>query len=90
MTLMIDKSFKGQVVKRPYAPGSKSEHDAVCLQDARGRSYRLRLLGGDPFSDPRLEKLVGKSISVKGQIVHGNTMIIKQWVELEEGLLKSR
>lgn len=76
---LIEKSLKGSVFRQPYAIGSKSEHNAVCLQDAGGRSYRLRLLGGEPFSDPQLEKLVGKSISAKGEIVHGNTMIVKHW-----------
>jgi hypothetical protein len=90
MKLMIEKSLRGHVVKRAFAPGSKSEHDAVCLEDMRGRSYRLRLLGGDPFFDPQLEKLVGKDVSVKGEIVHGNTMIIKQWTEIEDALLKAR
>lgn len=75
----IEKTLKGTVIKQSYALGSKSEHNAVCIQDTDGRSYRLRLLGGEPFSDPQIEKLVGKSISARGQIVHGNTMIVKHW-----------
>jgi len=90
MKLVINKSLRGEVVKRPFAPGSKSEHEAVCLQDQKGRSYRLRLLGGDPYFDPQLEKLVGKAISVQGEIVHGNTMIVKHWSEIENGLVKAR
>lgn len=84
MKLTTQKSLKGLVVRLPYALGSKSEHDAVCLRAPGGRSYRLRLIDGEPFEDPRLEDLVGRSISAKGEIVHGNTMIVWQWTELEE------
>ncbi|MEN5272273.1 MULTISPECIES: hypothetical protein [Stenotrophomonas] len=76
---LIEKSLRGNVFKQPYALGSKSEHSAVCLKDARGRSYRLRFLGGEPYSDPELEQLVGKKISANGEIVHGNTLIIRNW-----------
>jgi hypothetical protein len=84
MSAMTGKSLKGRVVRLPYAVGSKSEHEAVCLKGPKGRSYRLRLLDGEPFEDPRLNDLVGKSISAMGEIVHGNTMIVWQWTELED------
>lgn len=73
--------FRGEVVKRPYAVGSKSEHEAVCLLDAKGRTLRLRLLGGDPFHDPALEALVGKTIAGRAEQVHGNTLIVSAWTE---------
>ncbi|BBK01315.1 MULTISPECIES: hypothetical protein [Xanthomonas] len=82
---LTEKSLKGNVFKQQYALGSKSEQNAVCLQDARGRAYRLRLLDGEPFTDPRLERLVGKTISAFGEIVHGNTMIVKEWKLLNKG-----
>lgn len=59
--------FKGQVVKRPFAVGSKSEREAVFLE-TKGDSYLLRQIGGNPYRDPELEKLVGKTIAAEGEI----------------------
>ncbi len=82
MKRITEKILKGHVVRQPYALGSKSEHNAVCLRDVRGRSYRLRMLDGEPFSDARLDKLVGKTVLVSGEIVHGNTFFVSKWKEL--------
>ena len=57
----------GTVVKKKFAKGSKSEHDAVYLQTNDG-SYLLRRLGGNPFSDPVLQKLIGKKIRATGRL----------------------
>ena len=53
----------GQVIRKPFAAGSKSERPAVMLQTGDGE-YVLRIQGGNPFHDPRLEELVGKQIVV--------------------------
>jgi hypothetical protein len=74
-------TFKGTVIKKPFALGSKSEHDAVCLVSDRGE-FVLRRRGGNPFSDPELEKLVGKQIRCDGDIA-GYTLIISTWSELK-------
>lgn len=76
------KSFKGQVIKRPFAVGSKSEHEAVCLVDASGRSFKLRRLGGVPYADELLERLVGKSIAGHGRVIAGNTVVLAEWKEI--------
>ena len=83
-------SFRGEVIKRPFAEGSKSEHEAVCLLDARGRSFKLRRLGQDPFFDSELEQLVGKAISGHGEIAGGNTMIISEWSEIRSSARKAK
>jgi hypothetical protein len=72
----------GRVIKRPVAVGSKSEHDAILLVTDHGQ-YLLRRQGGNPFADPVLEKLVGKSIDGDG-IVHGHTFIMSDWAERPE------
>jgi hypothetical protein len=61
------------------AAGSKSEHTAILLVTDK-QQYVLRRQGGNPFTDPVLEALVGKSIDGDG-IVHGQTLILSDWVE---------
>lgn len=55
----------GKVIQKKFAPGSKSEHDAIYLETDSG-DYQLRRLGGNPFSDPELIKLAGKKITATG------------------------
>jgi hypothetical protein len=69
----------GTVVRKPFAVGSKSERDAVMLHTAAG-DYVLRILGGNPFADPRLDALVGKRIRAHGEL-HGYTFIMRDWAE---------
>ena len=69
----------GQVVRKQLAPGSKSERPAVMLQTPDGE-YVLRIQGGNPFHDPRLEELVGKRIVARGEI-HDYTFLMKDWTE---------
>jgi len=69
--------YRGLVVKRRIGIGSKSEHDAVKLVTEK-REYVLRRRGGNPFSDPVLNTLVGKTIECDG-IVHGRTLIMSDW-----------
>ena len=60
------QEFVGNVTKKPFGGGSKSEYDAVYLE-TEDKSYVLRRVGGNPFHDPELEKLVGKKIRCKGE-----------------------
>lgn len=71
---------KGKVTRRPYAVGSKSEHEAVILVTDQGE-YRLQRKGGNPFHDPSLERLVGREIKAEG-IVAGPSFLLER--ELEE------
>jgi hypothetical protein len=55
------QEFRGKVVKKHIASGSKSERDAVCLE-SEGHAFVLRRQHGNPFYDQELEKLVGKRL----------------------------
>jgi len=67
----------GQVIKHQTATGSKSERQAMFLATKDG-TYVLRRRGGNPFFDPVLERLVGKTIHCKG-ILTEHTLIISSW-----------
>ena len=69
----------GNVVRKQVAQGSKSERPAILLQTDEGE-YVLRIQGGNPFHDQRLEQLVGKRIRARGQI-HGYTFLMDDWAE---------
>jgi len=69
----------GQVIRKQFAAGSKSERQAVMLQTPDGE-YVLRIQGGNPFHDSRLEELVGKRIIARGEL-HGYTFLMKDWTE---------
>jgi hypothetical protein len=77
----MSKRFVGDVIRKPYATGSKSEHAAVMLVTGSGE-YHLRRAGGNPFSDPELNRLVGHRIACEG-IVRGSNLIMSNW-ELRE------
>ncbi len=76
------KRYIGQVIKKPFARGSKSERSAVFLATAEGE-YVLRLKGGNPFHDEQLERLVGKQIWGEG-VLTGYTLILSHWEEIAE------
>jgi hypothetical protein len=67
----------GTVVRKTVSGGSKSEHEAVVLCAPDGE-YVLRRAGGNAFSDPELDRLVGASISAEG-LVRGRTFIMTRW-----------
>ena len=71
--------ISGRVIKEVVSKGSKSEHAAVLL-DTGKKKYVLRRVGGNPFKDPALDKLVGKSISVVGNVA-GQTLLMSEWAE---------
>ena len=66
----------GKVTRRPYAVGSKSEQVAVMLVSG-DREFRLRRMGGDPYLDPSLDRLVGKEIKAEG-VVTGPSFILER------------
>ncbi len=67
----------GQVVNQQVAKGTKSARQAIVLVTNDG-TYDLRRRGGNPFSDPELKKLVGKTIRCKG-ILMEQTLTISSW-----------
>lgn len=71
----------GRVIKKKIGIGSKSERRAVCLVTG-DREYVLRRKDGNPFYDPKLEKLVGKEIRAVGDTVGGYTLLMSQWTEI--------
>ena len=66
--------FEGTVVSQLTDAGSKSERQAVLLQTDHGL-YVLRRKGGNPFHDPDLVKLVGKTIAAEGDL-HAQTLLM--------------
>ena len=60
-------TLSGRVIRKTFGKGSKSEHEAIYLETDRGE-YVLRRRGANPFSDPVLQDLVGKTISATGTI----------------------
>jgi hypothetical protein len=73
--------LRGRVIKRLVARDSKSERDAVMLETDSGQ-YVLRRQGANPFADPVLEQLVGKSIAGEG-VLQGYTFIMSRWREAD-------
>jgi len=74
--------IQGRVVKRRHAAGSKSDHEAVYLESPSG-SFKLRMPGANPFEDPGLDHLVGKSITADGEVDKvSNQFFVSDWREL--------
>ena len=65
--------LRGKIVKKKFAAGSKSEHNAFFLETDK-TSYHLRRLGGNPFADAKLKELLGQRIIAKG-IITGSLFI---------------
>jgi hypothetical protein len=72
-----EEEFVGKVAKRLFGAGSKSEHLAVYIETPDG-NFVLRRPGGNPFSDPELEELVGKRIRCRGERT-GYLLMLSQW-----------
>jgi hypothetical protein len=75
--------FAGKVTKELFGKGSKSEHEAVFLETDKGK-YVLRRQGGNPFYDPELQKLVGKSIRCHG-FLEEYTLTMSDWKDMTQG-----
>ena len=79
---MNRNAITGKVVKKRFAAGSKSDRGAVILQTEKGEEYVLRREGGNPFTDPTLDEMVGKRVRFKG-LVHGYTLIFSDCEPIE-------
>jgi hypothetical protein len=60
-----EKTLIGKVIRQKFAAVSKSEYDAVCIK-TNGTVYVLKRMGGNPFNDPELSKLIGKYVKAVG------------------------
>jgi hypothetical protein len=74
------KQYVGDVVREPFATGTKSERPAVILRTRFG-DFVLRQSGSHPLVDPELDALVGKRIRVRG-FVHRHTLTVVEWKEV--------
>ena len=73
----------GQVVKKPFAIGTKSEHEAIYLETAQG-NFVLRRAGANPFEmDRDLEALVGQKVRCSGFVSRG-TFFVSHYTVLSQ------
>ncbi|MFO0984482.1 MAG: hypothetical protein U1E76_28710 [Planctomycetota bacterium] len=71
-------SWRGRVVRKRLAAGSKSECEGLVLVTSAGEQLKLRRLGGNPFRDAELEPLVGHEIECEGALRNGQ-IIMTSW-----------
>jgi hypothetical protein len=58
----------GRVERQRLAAGSKSDHLGMVLVTSQGERHVLRLLGGNPFREPALEALEGRTVTLSGHL----------------------
>ena len=73
--------LEGDVVRKPFGTGSKSEREAIVLQSAAGE-FVLRRQGGLAFGDPELDRIVGKRIRCTGTLID-YTFLMASYEELD-------
>jgi hypothetical protein len=72
----------GQVTRKKFGSGTKSEREAICVVTPKG-DYLLRRSGANPFElDAELEPLVGKQVRFSGTL-DGYTFFVSHW-EVQE------
>jgi hypothetical protein len=76
------KRFTGNVIRKQWGRGSKSEHMAVALESGQSL-LKLRREGGNPFHDEQLEKLVGRKIEARGELLDASTLLMSSWQTLD-------
>ena len=76
-------TWRGRVVRKRIAQGSKSDRQGVVMICDDDREYVLRRLGGNPFRDEELEGLVGHRLVVEGD-QSGQTLILRGYRTIEE------
>ena len=67
--------LRGRVERQRLAGGTKSEHMGVVLHTPEGDQHVLRLRGGNPFKEPLLEALAGRTVTLCGQL-HENFFLL--------------
>jgi hypothetical protein len=74
VTIQVD----GQVTRKAFGTGTKSEHEAIYVVTSKG-DYILRRSGVNPFeSDRELDSLVGKQVRLSGTL-DGYTFFVSDW-----------
>lgn len=72
----------GKVIQKQVSKGSKSEHQAVCME-FQGKTLILRQRGKNAFNNPDLQALTGKMIQASGDLVQ-NIFFLKSFKILPE------
>ena len=70
-------TLSGNVIRKTFARGTKSERTGIYITTGTAE-YLLRRQGGNPFSDPELERLVGCRIRCDG-VLHDYTFIMTSY-----------
>jgi hypothetical protein len=78
----MSEVVEGDVVRRLVGAGSKSEREAVMI-DTGATSLVLRRRGGNAFSDPELDALVGRRARLEGTSMAA-TFVIDRWELLDQ------
>ena len=61
--------LRGQVSLETVRRGTGNEHVGVVLRTSEGERWTLIRLGSNPFDDPEIRKLSGRTIEVEGYSV---------------------
>ena len=76
--------WRGSVVRKRVAEGSKSDRLAVVMiSDDDASEYILRRLGGNPFRDHELDRLVGRHLRCEGNL-SGQTLILERYQVVDD------
>src|SRR5258707_1619985 len=79
-SIMWVVTIDGQIVRKMFGTGTKSEHEAICLVTTKG-DYLLRRSAANPFEpDRELDSLVGKQVRISGTL-SGYTFFVSGWQE---------
>lgn len=83
MMNVTPKTFKGKVVRKQIAKGSKSDRVANIMLTECGKEFVLRQQGGNAFEDPALDALEGKTITATG-MVNSYVLVLDSFFEIEK------
>lgn len=75
------KNVRGRVTKGRYAPGTKSEREAVFIETGSER-YVLRRKDGPAFADGALERYVDHTVACDGFVL-GTTLLAERIEKLD-------
>lgn len=77
-----NRQYVGRVSQEAFGARSKSAHQAVYIETPEGR-FVLRKQGGNPFYEPEIADLVGKTIRCTGE-VNNYVLTISKWEPIAE------
>ena len=73
-----EQLLAGKVVKRHVGGRSKYAHEGIVLESDAGRFLLRRDGAENPFNDPELDALVGRTLRFRGE-VDGGTFFVTSW-----------